>query len=132
MGKIDLKSGFVNLVGVPNSGKSTLINKLVGKKISIVSHKVQTTRFCIRGICNFNSSDKFKSQIIFVDTPGIFFPKRRLEKAMVSAAWSELNLTDEIIFIHDVSKNLDSNTKEIIDKIFHIKPNIILALNKID
>ena len=132
MKKNNLKSGFVNLVGIPNSGKSTLINKLVGKKISIVSHKVQTTRFCIKGICNFNLSDKLKSQIIFIDTPGIFLPKRRLEKAMVSAAWSELNFTDKVIFIHDVSKNLDCNTKEIIDKIFHIKPNIILALNKID
>ena len=132
MKKNKLKSGFVNLVGIPNSGKSTLINKLVGKKISIVSHKAQTTRFCIRGICNFNLSDKLKSQIIIVDTPGIFFPKRRLEKAMVSAAWSELNLTDKIIFIHDVSKNLDSNTKEIIDKIFHIKSDVIIVLNKID
>ena len=90
MGKIDLKSGFVNLVGIPNSGKSTLINKLVGRKISIVSHKVQTTRFCIRGICNYHLSTKLKSQIIFVDTPGFFLPKRRLEKAMVTAAWSDL------------------------------------------
>ena len=104
MGKIDLKSGFVNLVGIPNSGKSTLINKLVGKKISIVSHKVQTTRFCIRGICNYHLSTKLKSQIIFVDTPGFFLPKRRLEKAMVTAAWSELNLNDKVVFIHDVLK----------------------------
>ena len=132
MGKIDLKSGFVNLVGIPNSGKSTLINKLVGRKISIVSHKVQTTRFCIRGICNFNLTNKLKSQIIFVDTPGIFLPKRRLEKAMVSAAWSELNFTDKVIFIHDVLKKIDNNTKEIIEKIFQIKPDIILVLNKID
>ena len=106
-----MKSGFVNLVGIPNSGKSTLINKLVGKKISIVSHKVQTTRFCIRGICNFSLTDKLKSQIIFVDTPGIFLPKRRLEKAMVSAAWSELNFTDKVIYIHDVVKKIDNNTK---------------------
>ena len=76
MKKIDLKSGFVNLVGIPNSGKSTLINKLVGRKISIVSHKVQTTRFCIRGICNYNLSNKLKSQIIFVDTPAIFAKKK--------------------------------------------------------
>ena len=132
MEKIDLKSGFVNLVGIPNSGKSTLINKLVGKKISIVSHKVQTTRFCIRGICNVNLTSKLKSQIIFVDTPGIFFPKRRLEKAMVSSAWSELNLTDKVVFIHDVKKKIDNNTKEIIEKIFQIKPDVILVLNKID
>ena len=127
-----MKSGFVNLVGIPNSGKSTLINKLVGKKISIVSHKVQTTRFCIRGICNFSLTDKLKSQIIFVDTPGIFLPKRRLEKAMVSAAWSELNFTDKVIYIHDVVKKIDNNTKEIIKKIFQLKSDVILVLNKID
>ena len=132
MKKTDLKSGFVNLVGVPNSGKSTLINKLIGKKISIVSHKVQTTRFCIRGIYNFNLTNKLKSQIIFVDTPGIFLPKRRLEKAMVSAAWSELNLTDKVVFIHDVSKRLDKNSKEIIEQIFKIKTDLVLVLNKID
>ena len=132
MGNIDLKSGFVNLVGIPNSGKSTLINKLVGRKISIVSHKVQTTRFCIRGICNFHLPNKLKSQIIFVDTPGIFLPKRRLEKAMVTAAWSELNLTDKVVFIHDVLKKLDKNTREIIEKIFQIKSDVILVLNKID
>ena len=132
MEKIDFKSGFVNLVGIPNSGKSTLINKLVGRKISIVSHKVQTTRFCIRGICNFNLTNKLKSQIIFVDTPGIFLPKRRLEKAMVTAAWSELNLTDKVVFIHDVLKKIDNDTKEIIDKIFEKKSDVILVLNKID
>ena len=132
MEKIDFKSGFVNLVGIPNSGKSTLINKLVGRKISIVSHKVQTTRFCIRGICNFNLTNKLKSQIIFVDTPGIFLPKRRLEKAMVTAAWSELNLTDKVVFIHDVLKKIDNDTKEIIEKIFEIKSDVILVLNKID
>ena len=132
MKKTDLKSGFVNLIGVPNSGKSTLINKLIGKKISIVSHKVQTTRFCIRGIYNFNLTNKLKSQIIFVDTPGIFLPKRRLEKAMVSAAWSELNLTDKVVFIHDVSKRLDKNSKEIIEQIFKIKTDLLLVLNKID
>ena len=132
MGKIDLKSGFVNLVGIPNSGKSTLINKLVGRKISIVSHKVQTTRFCIRGICNFHLPNKLKSQIIFVDTPGIFLPKRRLEKAMVTAAWSELKSTDKVIFIHDVLKKIDNNTREIIEKIFQIKSDVILVLNKID
>ena len=125
MKKNKFKSGFVNLIGIPNSGKSTLINKLVGKKISIVSHKIQTTRFCIRGICNVNLSNDLKAQIIFVDTPGIFLPKRRLEKAMVSAAWSELNLTDKAIFIHDVSKSLEDNTIEIISKIHKVKMNLI-------
>ncbi len=120
------------MVGIPNSGKSTLINKLVGKKISIVSHKVQTTRFCIRGIYNFNLSSKLKSQIIFVDTPGIFLPKRRLEKAMVNSAWSELKSANKVVFIHDVLKKIDNNTKEIIEKIFEIKSDVILILNKID
>ena len=132
MKKLESKSGFVNLVGIPNSGKSTLINRLVGKKISIVSHKIQTTRFCIRGICNFNLSNKLKSQIIFIDTPGIFVPKKRFEKAMVSATWSELNFTDMVVFIHDVSKSFDNNIREIINKINLMKSNIILVLNKID
>ena len=132
MKKLELKSGFVNLVGIPNSGKSTLINRLVGKKVSIVSHKIQTTRFCIRGICNFNLSNKLKSQIIFVDTPGIFVPKNRFEKAMVSAAWSELNFTDKVVFIQDILKSFDYNIREIINKVHHINSNIILVLNKID
>ena len=132
MNKLKLKSGFVNLVGIPNSGKSTFINRLVGKKISIVSHKIQTTRFCIRGICNFNLNNKLKSQIILIDTPGIFVPKKRFEKAMVSAAWSNLNSTDKVVFIHDVSKSFDNNTREIIKKIYKINSNVILVLNKID
>ena len=107
-----MKSGFVNLVGIPNSGKSTLINKLVGRKISIVSHKVQTTRFCIRGICNFHLHNKFKSQIIFVDTPGIFFQKEDLKKL-----WYLLHglskFTDKVVFIHDVKK-IDNNIKKLL------------------
>ena len=86
--KLKTKSGFVNILGIPNSGKSTLINTLVGSKISIVSHKVQTTRFCVRGICNFTLEDDSQSQVIFIDTPGIFLAKKRLDKAMVSAAWT--------------------------------------------
>ena len=70
------RAGFIAVIGSPNAGKSTLINRLVGKKISIVSHKIQTTRFCIRGISNVNLSNKLKSQIIFIDTPGIFVPKK--------------------------------------------------------
>ena len=110
MNKLESKSGFVNILGVPNSGKSTLINKLVGKNVSIVSHKVQTTRFCIRGICTYLFEDLSKSQIILIDTPGIFSAKRRLDKAMVSAAWSELKHSDKVIFIHDVSKSIENNS----------------------
>ena len=132
MNKLESKSGFVNILGVPNSGKSTLINKLVGKKVSIVSHKVQTTRFCIRGICTYSFKDLSKSQIILVDTPGIFPAKRRLDKAMVSAAWSELKHSDKVIFIHDVSKSIENNSLNVMKEIFKIKEKVILVLNKID
>lgn len=126
------KSGFVNILGIPNSGKSTLINTLVGSKISIVSHKVQTTRFCVRGICNFTFEDQSQSQVILIDTPGIFLAKRRLDKAMVSAAWSELSHSDKVIFIHDATKSLDDSAIDILKKIEKVKVNIILVLNKID
>ena len=132
MNKLGSKSGFVNILGVPNSGKSTLINKLVGKKVSIVSHKVQTTRFCIRGICTYSFEDLSKSQIILIDTPGIFSAKRRLDKAMVSAAWSELKHSDKVIFIHDVSKSIENNSLNVMKEIFKIKEKVILVLNKID
>ena len=132
MNKLESKSGFVNILGVPNSGKSTLINKLVGKKVSIVSHKVQTTRFCIRGICTYSFEDLSKSQIILIDTPGIFSAKRRLDKAMVSAAWSELKHSDKVIFIHDVSKSIENNSLNVMKEIFKIKEKVILVLNKID
>ena len=132
MNKLESKSGFVNILGVPNSGKSTLINKLVGKKVSIVSHKVQTTRFCVRGICTYSFEDLSKSQIILIDTPGIFPAKRRLDKAMVSAAWSELKHSDKVIFIHDVSKSIENNSLNVMKEIFKIKEKLILVLNKID
>ena len=132
MNKLESRSGFVNILGVPNSGKSTLINKLVGKKVSIVSHKVQTTRFCIRGICTYSFEDLSKSQIILIDTPGIFPAKRRLDKAMVSAAWSELKHSDKVIFIHDVSKSIENNSLNVMKEIFKIKEKVILVLNKID
>ena len=132
MNKLESKSGFVNILGIPNSGKSTLINKLVGKKVSIVSHKVQTTRFCVRGICTYSFEDLSKSQIILIDTPGIFPAKRRLDKAMVSAAWSELKHSDKVIFIHDVSKSIENNSLNVMKEIFKIKEKVILVLNKID
>ncbi len=132
MNELESKSGFVNILGVPNSGKSTLINKLVGKKVSIVSHKVQTTRFCVRGICTYSFEDLSKSQIILIDTPGIFPAKRRLDKAMVSAAWLELKHSDKVIFIHDVSKSIENNGLNVMKEIFKIKEKVILVLNKID
>ena len=133
--KLKNRSGFVNILGIPNSGKSTLINKLVGKKISIVSHKVQTTRFCVKGISLYDIDKEkgIQSQIIFIDTPGIFDAKRRLDKAMVSAAWSELKYCDNVIFIHDVSRaKINDETLKIIERLIKIKASVILVLNKID
>ena len=90
------RSGFVALIGEPNAGKSTLLNKMVGAKISIVTHKVQTTRTRIRGV-----SIEDQSQIIFVDTPGLFKPRRRLDRAMVAAAWSGAADSDiTLILVH--------------------------------
>ena len=127
------RSGFVNIIGIPNSGKSTLINQLVGKKISIVSHKVQTTRFCVRGILTQNLIGNLKSQVIFIDTPGIFSAKRRLDKAMVKAAWSEVQYSEKIIFLYDVSKNDSKKSSlNVLEEIFKINSNVILVLNKID
>ena len=131
--KFENRSGFVNILGIPNSGKSTLLNKLVGKKVSIVSHKVQTTRFCVKGVSLHPLDGKAQSQIIFIDTPGIFNAKRRLDKAMVSAAWSDLKYADKVIFIHDVSKDrLNDYSIDVIKSIFNAHSQIILVLNKID
>ncbi len=93
------RCGFVALVGAPNAGKSTLLNHFVGAKVSIVTHKVQTTRSRIRGIAIEGAS-----QIVFVDTPGIFTPKRRLERAMVAAAWSGAVDADEVVLLCDAAR----------------------------
>src|SRR3978361_580184 len=97
----DSKCGFVALIVSPNAGKSTLLNALVGSKVTIVSHKVQTTRALIRGIAIEN-----KSQLIFVDTPGIFSPKRRLDRAMVTTAWSGAHEADLVAVLIDARKCL--------------------------
>ena len=91
--------GFVALVGAPNAGKSTLLNAMVGTKVSIVTHKVQTTRARVRGI-----AIEGRTQIIFVDTPGIFTPKKRLERAMVAAAWSAINDAEETVVLYDATR----------------------------
>ena len=93
--------GFVALIGEPNAGKSTLLNHMVGSKISIVTHKVQTTRSRIRGV-SINGT----SQIVFVDTPGLFKPRRRLDRAMVKSAWSEALEADIIVFLVEANKGL--------------------------
>lgn len=127
MNKINTKCGFVALIGAPNAGKSTVINNFVGSKVSIVSPKVQTTRTLVRGINIFE-----ETQIIFVDTPGIFKPKRRLDRAMVSKAWSGTYDADIVVLVVDVKKGIDSEVRAIIEKLNETKQEAILLLNKID
>lgn len=121
------RCGVVALLGAPNVGKSTLLNALIGAKISIVTHKVQTTRARIRGI-----AIEGRSQIIFVDTPGIFRPKRRLERAMVSAAWSGARDADEVVLIYDATRRREEDTRLIIEGLKEAGRRAILVLNKID
>ena len=122
------RCGFVALVGAPNAGKSTLLNLMVGAKISIVTPKVQTTRTRITGICMAGDD----TQIIFLDTPGIFEPKRRLERAMVSAAWGGAHDADWVVVLVDVKRGFDRDTKRIIEGLASRKRRAVLALNKID
>ena len=121
------RCGFVALIGAPNVGKSTLVNALVGAKVSIVSPKVQTTRVPVRGIAMAG-----ESQIIFVDTPGIFAPKRRLDRAMVDAAWTGAGDADVAALVVDAAKGLDEETRNILDKLAETKRKAVLILNKID
>lgn len=122
------RCGFVALVGAPNAGKSTLLNLMVGSKVSIVTPKVQTTRSRIIGIC----MAKDQTQIIFLDTPGIFKPKRRLERAMVTAAWSGAHDADLVVLLVDVKRRFDGDTARIIKGLKARKRRAVLALNKID
>lgn len=122
------RCGFVSIIGAPNAGKSTLINRLVGAKVSIVSPKVQTTRTRVMGIVNHDST-----QIVFVDTPGIFQPRKRLEKAMVAAAWQGTADAEEIMLLVDVGKGrINEDTRAIISKLKDTQREVILLLNKID
>jgi GTP-binding protein Era len=119
--------GFVALIGAPNVGKSTLVNALVGSKVTIVSRKVQTTRALIRGIVVENNA-----QIILVDTPGIFAPKRRLDRAMVSTAWSGAHDADLVCVLLDAREGLDSEADAIFTKLADVAHPKILVINKID
>jgi GTP-binding protein Era len=123
----DTRCGFVALIGAPNAGKSTLLNALVGSKVTIVSHKVQTTRALIRGITIAG-----KSQLIFVDTPGIFAPKRRLDRAMVTTAWSGAHEADLVGVLIDARKGLDEEAEALLARLAEVKGPKILILNKID
>jgi GTPase len=121
------RCGFVALIGAPNVGKSTLVNALVGSKVTIVSRKVQTTRALIRGIVIENNA-----QIILVDTPGIFAPKRRLDRAMVSTAWSGAHDADLVCVLVDAKSGLDEEADAILEKLATVSHPKILVLNKID
>ncbi|MGY8633751.1 GTPase Era [Bradyrhizobium sp. 14AA] len=121
------RCGFVALIGAPNVGKSTLVNALVGAKVTIVSRKVQTTRALIRGIVIENNA-----QIILVDTPGIFLPKRRLDRAMVSTAWSGAHDADLVCVLLDAKAGIDEEAEAILTKVASVKHEKILVINKVD
>ena len=121
------RCGFVAIVGAPNVGKSTLVNALVGTKVSIVSPKVQTTRMRVRGIAVVD-----QSQIIFVDTPGIFAPRRRLDRAMVAAAWSGAGDADLVALVVDATRGMDEETVLIANRLGSAKAKKLLIINKID
>ncbi|MBP5534299.1 MAG: GTPase Era [Alphaproteobacteria bacterium] len=123
----ETRCGFVAVLGAPNAGKSTLVNLLVGAKVSIVSPKVQTTRSRVRGIVVEGNTE-----IVLVDVPGIFKPKRRLDRAMVATAWTESNDADERMLLIDVKKGLDDDSVRIINQLEKDKRPTILVLNKID
>lgn len=119
--------GYIAILGAPNVGKSTLLNQVVGTKVSIVSPKVQTTRTRVLGIMIEGNA-----QLIFVDTPGIFEPRRRLDRAMVSAAWGGAGDADRIILLVDAAAGVDRNTRSIIDRLKEREAKVTLILNKID
>jgi GTP-binding protein Era len=121
------RSGFVALVGAPNAGKSTLMNRLVGSKVSIVSHKVQTTRAIIRGIATHRGA-----QIVFVDTPGIFNPRRRLDKAMVTTAWGGAKDADIVALLIDAERGIAGDAEKILENLAGIGRPKLLILNKVD
>ncbi len=121
------RCGFIAVLGSPNAGKSTLVNRLVGTKVTIVSHKVQTTRVPVRGIAIEGAS-----QLVFVDTPGIFEPRRRLDKAMVESAWAGAKDADVVAVLIDAVKGIDEDTERILKTLGHRGAHAVLVLNKID
>ena len=122
------RSGFIAVIGSPNSGKSTLINHFIGQKVTIVTRKVQTTRSVIRGICLYG-----ESQLVFSDTPGIFEPKRRLDRAMVEAAWASSSDADIILFLYDAQQSrIDNETNKSLNELAQSAKKKILVLNKVD
>jgi GTP-binding protein Era len=121
------RCGYVAVIGAPNAGKSTLVNALVGTKVTIVSHKVQTTRSIVRGILMSGSS-----QVVLVDTPGIFAPKRRLDRAMVRTAWSGAGDADLVALLIDARRGFDEENKELASKVAALPHPKLLILTKVD
>jgi len=127
MGEGQTRCGFVALIGAPNAGKSTLINALVGAKVSIVSRKVQTTRALVRGIAIVD-----QAQLVLMDTPGIFAPKRRLDRAMVTTAWGGASDADIVALLIDARKGVDDEAASILGKLAEVRQPKVLVLNKVD
>lgn len=123
------RAGFVALIGEPNAGKSTLLNRMVGAKVSIVTHKVQTTRARIRGVAM-----EGETQIVFVDTPGLFAPRRRLDRAMVAAAWSGAAGSDVVVLLVEANRGITEGVERILEGLNTVGENrkVALAVNKID
>jgi GTPase len=121
------RCGFIALIGTPNAGKSTLINALVGTKVTIVSHKVQTTRTLLRGI-----AIEGDAQLVFIDTPGIFAPKRRLDRAMVSTAWSGAHDADIVGVLIDAKRGIDDEAGALLDGLAAVSQPKVLIINKVD
>jgi GTPase len=124
---VETRSGFVALIGAPNAGKSTLVNQLVGAKVSIVTHKVQTTRAIVRGIATHNNA-----QIVFVDTPGIFRPRRRLDQAMVTTAWGGAKDADVVLVLIDAERGIKGDADAMLTNLAGVRQPKILVLNKLD
>jgi GTPase len=126
--EVETRCGFIAILGAPNVGKSTLLNRVVGTKVSIVSPKVQTTRTRVLGIALDGDA-----QLIFIDTPGIFQPKRRLDRAMVAAAWGGAGDADHVVLLVDSQRGITPDTQSIIDKLKNQEGRKVdLALNKVD
>ncbi|MDP2738914.1 MAG: GTPase Era [Pseudorhodobacter sp.] len=123
------RAGFVALIGEPNAGKSTLLNTMVGAKVAIVTHKVQTTRARIRGVCMEGNA-----QIVFVDTPGLFRPRRRLDRAMVAAAWGGASDADIVVLLIEAHRGITEGVKAVLSALSErlVGRKVALAINKID